>query len=253
MDVNLKDKVALVTGGSHGLGKAICLALAAEGARVAVNYRREPGKAGQLVDEIAERFGMEAMAIHGDVSDEAQVQRMFEEVASFFGRIDILVNNSGICPVSMIKDMSLTEWESVLRTNLTGTFLTSREMVNHLIGCNRTGCIVNIASQAAFNGSRTGKSHYAASKGGVVTFTLSLAKEVAQYGIRVNAVAPGMIHTEMVAETLEKNMERYKKEIPIGRVAEGSEVARAVVFLASDAASYTTGSTIDVSGGMIGV
>lgn len=253
MELSLKGKVALVTGGSHGLGKAICLGLAAEGARVAINYRSDPQKAKLLADEITESFGVGAVTVFGDVSIEEHVHRMFKDVIEHFGRIDVLVNNSGICPISMIKDMSLLEWESVIRTNLTGTFLTCREMVNVLVDLKQTGSIVNIASQAAYNGSKTGKSHYAASKGGVVSFTYSLAKEVAGFGIRVNAVAPGMIHTEMTADTLLRNIDRYKSEIPLGRVAEAHEVARAVAFLVSDASSYITGTTVDVSGGMIGI
>jgi 3-oxoacyl-[acyl-carrier protein] reductase len=252
MDLHLKDKVALVTGGSHGLGRAICLNLAAEGATVAVNYRSDAGKALALAAEIAEKYGTQVMSVHGDVTCEADVKRIFAEVAGRFSRVDILVNNSGICPVAMVKDMSLKEWEEVIRTNLTGTFLTCREMVNSLIRSGLPGKIVNIASQSAFNGSKTGKSHYSASKGGVVTFTLSLAKEVASYGINVNAVAPGMIYTDMTAETLDKNMDRYRKEIPLGRVAEADEVARTVCFLCSDASSYITGATVDVSGGVTG-
>lgn len=253
MEFALKGKAALVTGGAQGLGRAICLTLAREGADIAVNFRRNEQKAKELSDEITEKYGVRVIPVKGDITRETDVIRIFEEVTNKFSRLDILVNNSGICPVSMVKDMSLEEWENVIRTNLTGTFLTCREMVNILIKQNRPGRIVNIASQSAFNGSKTGKSHYAASKGGVVTFTLSLAKEVAPYGINVNAVAPGMMYTEMTSETLDKNMERYNREIPIGRIAEVGEVAEAVAFLASDSASYITGTTLDVSGGMIGV
>lgn len=252
MDLGLKNKVALVTGGSHGLGKSVCLCLASEGAAIAVNYRRDHDKTRALVNEIKERYGVDAIAVKGDVTIEEDVKIIFEQIIHRFSTIDILVNNSGICPVSMVQDMSLTEWESVIKTNLTGTFLMCREMVKTLINQNRQGKIVNIASQAAFNGSKTGKSHYAASKGGVVTFTLSLAKEVASYGINVNAVAPGMMYTEMTAETLDRSMDKYKKEIPLGRIADVEEVARVVSFLASDASSYITGTTIDVSGGITG-
>jgi len=252
MDLGLKGKVALVTGGSHGLGRAICLNLAAEGANVAVNYRKDPEKARALVDEIGKMYGTAAIAVRGDITAEADVKRIFREVIDRLSGIDILVNNSGVCPISLVKDMSLEEWEGVIKTNLTGVFLTSREMVNALIGMNKPGKIVNIASQAAFNGSKTGKSHYSASKGGVVSFTVSLAKEVAAYGINVNAVAPGMMYTEMTAATLDEKMDRYKKEIPLGRIAGLDEVARVVSFLSSDASSYITGATVDVSGGITG-
>jgi 3-oxoacyl-[acyl-carrier protein] reductase len=252
MNLGLKNKVALVTGGYRGLGRAICLNLAAEGAKVAVNYRKNKEKADLLVSEMRDKLKAEAVAVYGDVTIEEDVKRIFKEVEGRFSRLDILVNNSGICPVSMVQNMELSEWESVIRTNLTGTFLTCREMVNFLIKRNMPGKIVNIASQSAFNGSASGKSHYSASKGGVVSFTGSLAKEVASYGINVNAVAPGMLYTEMTAETLDKNMDKYKEKIPIGRIAEVDEVARIVVFLASEASSYITGATIDASGGMIG-
>jgi len=252
MEYALKGKVALVTGGSHGLGRAICLTLAQEGATIAINFRRDPQKARALAVEITEKYGVQAITVKGDITKEDDVRCIFEEVKNTFSRLDILVNNSGICPVSMVKDMTLEEWDSVIRTNLTGTFLTCREMVNTLIKGNRPGKIVNIASQSAYNGSKTGKSHYSASKGGVVTFTLSLAKEVSSYGINVNAVAPGMMYTEMTSETLDKNIEKYNREIPIGRIADVDEVARVVAFLSSDTSSYITGATIDVSGGIIG-
>jgi 3-oxoacyl-[acyl-carrier protein] reductase len=252
LDLNLEKKVAIVTGGCRGLGKSICLNLAKEGASIVINYRKNAKAAIDLAEEIFNTYGRKAVAVEADVTVENDVKNLFEGVIEKFSSIDILVNNSGICPVSMVKDMSLEEWDRVIKTNLTGTFLTCREMVKYLIDNNKNGNIVNIASQAAFNGSKTGKSHYSASKGGVVTFTLSLAKEVSSYGIRVNAVAPGMMYTEMTADVLDKTMERYKSEIPIGRVGEVEEVARVVAFLASDVSSYMTGATVDVSGGIIG-
>jgi len=253
MELELKGKTAFVTGGTRGLGRAICFALAEEGVNLAVNCRSDKNAAELLADELAEAFGIQAVTLYGDVSLEKQVCEMLDEAASRFASIDILVNNAGICPVNMIKDMSLEEWNGVISTNLTAVFITCREMIRQLMEQKRGGSIINIASQAAFNGSKSGKSHYAASKGGVVSFTHSLAKEVAQYGIRVNAVAPGMIITEMVSETLASNLNYYKKEIPMGRIAEADEVAKAVVFLASEASSYITGSILDVSGGMIGI
>lgn len=252
MDFKLRDKVALITGGARGLGQAICLNMAAEGSNIAINYRNDNKRARLLAQEIEEKHGVKAICVEGDVTSEEDVKRIFNEILSQLGSIDILVNNSGICKVSMVKDMDLSQWNKVISTNLTGTFLTSREMINILIAKNKCGKIVNIASQSAFNGSKNGKSHYAASKGGVVTFTLSLAKEVAQYGINVNAVAPGMMYTEMTSEILDKNMEQYKKDIPLGRIAEFDEVARVVAFLASDVSSYITGTTLDVSGGIVG-
>lgn len=253
MELDLKGKTSFVTGGTRGLGRAICFALAGEGVNLAVNYRNDKHVAELLTAELIEKFGVKAITVFGDVSSEDQVCRMFDEAASHFAKIDILVNNAGICPVNMIKDMSLEEWDRVISTNLTGTFLTCREMVNRLIEQKYGGSIINIASQSAYNGSRSGKSHYAASKGGIVSFTHSLAREVAQYSIRVNGVAPGMMYTDMVSDILDRNIDYYKKEIPIGRIAEAEEVAKAVLFLASGASSYITGSVMDVSGGIIGV
>lgn len=252
MDYSLKNKVAFVTGGSHGLGKAICLNLTSKGASVAINYRKNPQKVEALIEEIENKYGIKPIGVKGDITIEKDVKRMFNEILKEFGRIDILVNNSGICPVTMIKDMSLDEWESVIKTNLTGTFITCREMINILINKGNPGKIINVASQAAFNGSKNGKSHYSASKGGVVSFTVSLAKEVAQFGINVNAIAPGLMYTEMTAELLDKNLNKYKKQIPLGRIATLDEVAEVVSFLASEGSNYITGATIDVSGGLMG-
>ena len=251
MDLHLKDQVALVTGGSRGLGKAICLALAAEGAHVAVNYRRSPRNAEALAEEIHATCGVEAMAVGADVARESEVQAMFRHVLARFSRLDILVNNAAVCPTRSVKDTSEAEWNETLQVNLTGTFLASREMVRQLIAAGRPGRIVNVASAAAFLGSTTGHACYDASKGGMVSFTVSLAREVAQHGIAVNAVAPGMMLTGMTAGTIEANREKYLARIPLGRIGETSEVAGVVAFLASDRAGYMTGATVDVSGGML--
>ena len=251
MDLHLKDKVALVTGGSHGLGRAICLGLAAEGARVAVNYRRDPEKAAAVVQQIYDSYGVRASAVLGDVSKEADVIEMFSRIEEDLGPVDVLVNNAAVCPTCQVKDMTEQQWSHTLRVNLTGTFLTSREMVRRLLAAGRPGRIVNVSSQAAFRGSTTGHAPYDASKGGMVSFTVSLAREVAADGIAVNAVAPGMMYTEMTAKTLEANKQKYVARIPLGRIGDPEEIAGVVVFLASDRASYMTGATVDVSGGML--
>lgn len=251
MELNLKDKVALVTGGSGGLGKAICLSLAAEGAKVAVNYRRSADKAQAVVEEIRNEYGVEAVTFAGDVSKEADVESIFNQVAEKFSQIDILVNNAAVCPTCQVKDMSERMWTETIEVNLTGTFLTSRRFVKGLLEAYRTGRIVNIVSQAAFRGSTTGHAPYDASKGGIVSFTIALAREVARQGICVNAVAPGMIKTEMVAGVLARNEEKYLNRIPLHRIAEPGEVADVVTFLASEKAGYMTGATVDVSGGML--
>jgi 3-oxoacyl-[acyl-carrier protein] reductase len=251
MDLKLKDKVALVTGGSRGLGRAISLALAAEGAAVAVNYQRGADRAEAVVAEIQGTHGVEAMAVEADVSQEADVLEMFRRIDARFSRIDVLVNNAAVCPTCRVKDLSLDEWTRTLEVNLTGTFLTCREMVRRLLASGRTGRIVNVSSTAAFLGSTTGHAPYDASKGGMVSFTISLAREVAAQGIAVNAVAPGMIHTDMTAETIKANEEKYLARIPLRRIADPAEIADVVVFLASEQASYMTGATVDVSGGLL--
>ena len=251
MELNLKNKVALVTGGGHGLGEGICLSLAAEGVKVAVNYRRSVEQAKAVVKKIKDEFAVEAVAVPGDVSKEADVIEMFDLTQQKFSQIDILVNNAGVCPVCFINDMPIETWQSTIDINLTGTFLCSREMSRRLVAAEHPGKIVNIVSQAAFYGASSGKGHYAATKAGIVALTVSMAKEMASKGINVNAIAPGMIYTTMTAETLRVRAEHYKKTIPLGRAAQPNEVADVVTFLASDKANYVTGATWDVSGGML--
>ena len=251
MDLHIKGKVALVTGGSRGLGRAICLGLAAEGVKVAVNYQSNTAKAEQVVEEIKNKYKTEAIAVQADVSKSEQVRQMFEQTEETLGPLDILVNNAGIWPTAYVKDMSEEQWDSTIDINMKGPFLTCRRAVQRWLETGRTGRIVNISSQAAFYGSTTGHAHYAASKAGLVTFTKSLAREVAAQGICVNAVSPGFMTTDMARDELRKNKEQYLKRIPLGRIAEPEEVANMVVFLASERAGYITGATMDVNGGML--
>jgi len=250
MNLNLQDKVALVTGGSQGLGKSICLLLAAEGAKVAINYHRSLERADKVVSEIQEKHNSGATAIYADVGEEKDVVTMFEKIDEAFGQIDILINNAAFCPTCPVADMTEEMWNHTLRVNLNGTFLCSREFVKRLLSRRQAGRIVNISSQAAFRGSTTGHAPYDASKGGIVSFTVSLAREVAQNNIAVNCVAPGMMYTGMVEKQLETNRQKYIDRIPLRRIARPEEIARVVIFLASDACSYMTGATVDVSGGM---
>ncbi|MFH1922289.1 MAG: 3-oxoacyl-ACP reductase family protein [Planctomycetota bacterium] len=251
MDLQLNGKVALVTGGSRGLGRAVCLGLAAEGVKVAVNYRRDASKAEAVVAEIESNYGVEAMIVEGDVAKEADVLRMFRLAEERFSRVDILINNAAVCPTCQVKDLTLDEWTRTLQVNLTGTFLACREMIRRLLAAGRTGRIVNVSSAAAFLGSTTGHAPYDASKGGMVSLTVSLAREVAPNGIAVNAVAPGMMFTEMTEKALTANKEKYLARIPLKRIGKVTEVADVIVFLASERAGYMTGATVDVSGGLL--
>ena len=250
MDLGLKDKVALVTGGSRGIGRAVCLALAAEGARVGVNYRQSLREAEGVAKEIREKHRGKALLLCGDVGREEDVAAMVGRLEKEFSRVDILVNNAATCPTVPAAECTREEWDRTFATNMTGAFLVSREGIRRWQAEKRPGAIVNIVSAAAYLGSTTGHLPYDASKGALVSFTIGLAREVARDGIRVNAVAPGMVRTEMVAQTWEKRKESYLSRIPLNRIAEPEEVARIVVFLASDAASYVTGTVVNVSGGM---
>jgi 3-oxoacyl-[acyl-carrier protein] reductase len=251
MDLKLKDKIALVTGGSHGLGTAICQSLAAEGAIVGVNYRQSREKAEAVVAQLKNAYHIEAIPVPGDMAQEEDIVAMFDILEKEYSKIDILVNNAAFCPNGPITGYTRDEWEYTFQVNVTGVFVACRELVKRLLTAKRKGRIVNIVSQAAFRGSTSGHLPYDSSKGAIVSMTVALAREVAKQGIGVNAVAPGMVRTEMVAEIWRKNTEKYLARIPLQRIAEPEEIANVVTFLASEASSYMTGATLDVSGGMM--
>lgn len=251
MDLHLQDKTALVTGGSRGLGRAICLGLAAEGAKVAVNYHRGEAAAAEVVGAMQNLHDGQGIAVQGNVAESADVARMFDQCEEDLGPVDILVNNAGVWPTAYVGEMTEEEWDATFDVNLKGVFLTCREAVRRWLDSSRGGRIVNVSTQAAFLGSTTGHAHYAASKAGVVNFTVSLAREVALSGIYVNGVAPGMMRTDMAQEALDANEQKYIERTPLGRIADPAEIADTVVFLASDRASYTTGATFDATGGML--
>lgn len=251
MNLNLSDKIVLVTGASRGIGSAICRAFAAEGASVVINYSSSRESAEKLSLELIEKYSVKTLVVQANMANEEDVVRMMKIVESELGDIDILVNNAAVCPSGPITSYSTEVWKETFDVNVTGMFVASRYVVARMLEEDRKGSIVNIASQAAFRGSTTGHLPYDSSKGAMVSFTIALAREVAARGIRVNGVAPGLVRTEMVAKTWEQKKDRYLQTIPINRIAETEEIANVVVFLASEKASYITGSTIDVTGGMM--
>lgn len=251
MDFNLKGKVAIVTGGGSGLGASISEVLTAEGANVIVNYLVDEANVFKFVDSLNEKYNARAIPLYGDITVAKDIENVIARAVDIFGKVDILVNNAGVWPTDFVENMTDEAWERTVKINLTGPFMFSKRVVQHLIGRKSTGKIINIVSQAAFHGSTSGHAHYAAAKGGVVTFTVSLAREVAKYGINVTAVAPGMMRTPMNKKELAENESKYIERIPLGRISDPIEVAYTVAFLASNKADYITGATIDVTGGML--
>jgi 3-oxoacyl-[acyl-carrier protein] reductase len=243
---NLKDKVALITGASQGIGRDTALALAEAGARVAVAARNEE-KLAALVQEIANSGG-EAFAVKLDVADADQVKSSFKSVLEKFGKLDILVNNAAITRDGLAMRMKLEDWDAVIRTNLTGAHLCIQQALPPMMKA-RAGRIINISSVVAQMGN-SGQANYVAAKGGLIGLTKAIAMEIASRNITVNAVAPGFIATPMTDVLPDKVKEELKARIPLGRMGTGRDVAAAIVFLASDEAAYITGHVLDVNGGL---
>ena len=241
----LAGKVALVTGGAQGIGRAIVEAFAEEGATVAVLDRNGAG-AHAVVDELR-AAGVEALALAGDVTSEADVDEVVAQTLAAYGRIDVLVNNAGVAPFKPITEITLDDWNHVIATDLTGTFICTRAVLTSMLA-NRSGRIINIGSQLGLIGAAQ-MAHYCAAKSGVHGFTKALAREVAAAGITVNAVAPGPVITPALERSQADLLEDIRKEVPLKRFAEASEIAPTVVLLASDGGSYYTGAVVNVSGG----
>lgn len=247
---DLNGKVALVTGSSSGIGRAAAEALAANGARVAINFHHNAAGAEAARATIVGGGG-KAVIVQADVTQASQVQSLVEQTISEFGPIDILVNNAGSL-IERLKILELTEerWDEVIDLNLKSAFLCSKAVAASMME-RKTGAIINVSSIAGRNGGALGSIHYSAAKGGVITFTKGLAKELAPFSVRVNAISPGVIDTPYHEQfSSPEMMKTYAGMIPLGRVGTPAEVGKVICFLASDEASYLAGETIEINGGM---
>ncbi|HXF63483.1 MAG TPA: 3-oxoacyl-ACP reductase family protein [Caldilineaceae bacterium] len=243
------DRVVLVTGGSRGIGRAVVLAFAAQSAQVAFCYHSNHTAAGALCQEAA-ASGWTVHAYQADVADPAQAEGFVAQAVARFGRVDVMVNNAGRFVRTPVAEMNPDEWEQVIRSNLYSVFYCCRAVLPHMAR-QGSGSIINLASIAGKRGSAY-HAHYAAAKGGVLAFTRSLAREVIGQGIRVNAVCPGRVATELLlAEAGPDEEARWRADTPIGRLGTPEEVAAAVLFLAGDDAAYIVGETLDVDGGLL--
>jgi 3-oxoacyl-[acyl-carrier protein] reductase len=243
VELGLKGKRALVTGGSRGIGRGIVLALAQHGVSVAAGYSRETDEIKALNSEL-EQFGNDSHVVQADVSDPASVDGMISSVAERFGQIDVIVNNAGVVSHRTIEDLDLAEWHRVIDTNLTSLYLVVKSALPSM---GSGGSIINITSAVGLKG-MVARTHYTASKAGVIGFTRSLSKELGPRGIRVNAVAPGIIETDQVSGLSEEGRGRYQNMIALGRLGQPDDIAGPVVFLASDLSKYVSGETLTVDG-----
>ncbi|RHW39681.1 3-oxoacyl-[acyl-carrier-protein] reductase [Lysinibacillus yapensis] len=243
----LNGKTAVVTGASRGIGRAIALQLAAEGANVVVNYSGSEQKAAEVVEEI-QNLGVQAVAVQANISEAESVQQLMNAALEQFGSIDILVNNAGITRDNLLMRMKEEEWDDVMNTNLKGVFLCTKAVTRQMMK-QRAGRIINISSIVGVMGN-AGQANYVAAKAGVIGLTKTSAKELASRNILVNAIAPGFITTEMTDALTEDLKNAMLAQIPLAKLGQPEDIAKAVVFLASDDANYITGQTIHIDGGM---
>lgn len=248
MQLSLTNKTAVVTGGSRGIGRAICLKLAERGANVVVNYSGSEQKALEVVKEI-QGLGVKAIAVQANVASAEQVEALMKQALETFGSIDILVNNAGITRDNLLMRMKEAEWDDVIDTNLKGVFLCTKAVTRQMMK-QRAGRIINISSIVGVAGN-PGQANYVAAKAGVIGLTKTTAQELASRNILVNAIAPGFITTEMTDALPEDIKEAMLKQIPLAKLGAPEDIANVAVFLASDASKYITGQTIHVDGGLV--
>ena len=246
--MGLGGKCAVVTGASRGIGRAIALQLASEGAKVVVNYSGSEQKALEVVEEIKNNGG-EAIAVQANVAESDSVQSLMKTAIDTYGSIDILVNNAGITRDNLLMRMKENEWDDVIDTNLKGVFLCTKAVTRQMMK-QRAGRIINISSIVGVAGN-AGQANYVAAKAGVIGLTKTTAQELASRNILVNAIAPGFITTEMTEALPEEIKETMLKQIPLAKLGQPEDIAKAVVFFASDSANYITGQTLQIDGGMV--
>ena len=248
MQISMKDKVVLITGGSRGIGRAIATTLAAAGATLVIDYKGNQAAADETVSAITAAEGR-ALAIQADVSKPEEVEQLFKTVLERYGRLDVLVNNAGITRDTLLLRMKEEDFDAVLQTNLRGVYLCTKAALRPMTKA-RGGRIINITSVVGLIGN-AGQANYAAAKAGIIGFTKSVAREMASRNITVNAVAPGYIETELTGVLSDSVRAAILENIPLGRLGTPQDVANLVCFLASDAAAYITGQTLTVDGGMV--
>jgi len=244
----VEGKVALVTGGSRGIGKGVALKLAEAGAKVAFTYMSSAEKA-KIVEDELKALGQDAKGYQSDAADYSAAEKLIADILNDFGQIDVVVNNAGITRDNLLMRMSEEQWDEIMQTNLKSVFNITKHVQRSMLK-QRSGSIINMSSVVGVNGN-AGQSNYAASKAGIIGFTKSIAKELGSRNIRCNAIAPGFIATEMTGELGEEVMQEWLKAVPLNRPGSPEDVANAVLFLASDLSAYVSGQTLNVCGGML--